>query len=132
MTVAGVPSGVSVPLSCSPPESSLPSSRATEVERSDVTWHPTPPEVPSRAAELRAIRAEDRIARIAITEEWLSDLEADGELTGAITAAVLFELAEDDLGDEIAGRTTFYAIADRILGPRVRVRGVRTYRIGPR
>ncbi|WP_185022601.1 hypothetical protein [Curtobacterium sp. PhB115] len=58
-------------------------------------------------------------------------MEADGEFTGAIPATALFELAEDDLGDEIAGRTTFYAIADRILGPRVRIRGVRTYRIGP-
>ncbi|PZE34984.1 hypothetical protein DEJ31_12985 [Curtobacterium sp. MCPF17_031] len=89
-------------------------------------------EAPSRAAQLRAIRADDRAARIALAEEWLSDLEADGELTGAVPATVLFELAEDDLGDEFAGRTTFYEVADRILGPRVRVRGVRTYRIGPR
>ncbi|ROP74072.1 hypothetical protein EDF19_0146 [Curtobacterium sp. PhB115] len=131
MIDAGVPSGVSAPLSCSPPKSSSLSTTVTEVEGSDVTRHPAPPEAPSRAAELRAIRAEDRAARIATAEEWLSGLEADGEFTGAIPATALFELAEDDLGDEIAGRTTFYAIADRILGPRVRIRGVRTYRIGP-
>ena len=83
----------------------------------------------SKAQLLREQRAAERARQVAAATQWLVDFLADVPSGSHIAATDLRELVDDDLRAAAPGRTTFYAAADKVLGPRVRVNGVRTYRL---
>jgi hypothetical protein len=132
----------------------------TAVRRLAPAWRPPQPPRPPRGPALTpaerkaAQRDRDRASEIASARWWLESLldEADDDLAVGerITAAALYELASDTLGDladdaepldandpdgpiaRVPGPRVFYAVADDLLGTRRRgAHGAQTYVVPP-